>query len=78
MILGTPFFFQHKVVVGINLPCVVVGCDRPVEIEGPDVIAINSAAADLLDNGLDELRAELRKEVEDLCPDTLKMDLVLF
>ena len=77
-ILSTPFFFQHKVAVGINPPCVVVGCDKPVEIEGPDVVTINSAAADLLDNELDELRAELRKEAEDLCPDTSKTDLPPF
>ena len=71
-ILGTPFLFQHKVAVGINPSCVVVGSDKPVELDGPEVVTINSAAADLLDDGLDKLRAELRKEAEDLCTDTSK------
>ena len=74
-ILGTPFLFQHKVAVGINPSCVVVGSNKPVELEGPDMITISSAAADLLNDGLDKLRTELRKEAEDLCPDTSKAAL---
>ena len=74
-ILGTPFLFQHKVAIGINPPCVVVGSDTPVEIEGLDVVTIKSAAADLLDDKLDGLRMELKKEVEDLCTDTSKTAL---
>jgi hypothetical protein len=75
---GTPFLFQHRVAVGVNPSCVVIGSYKPVKIEGPDVVIINSAAADLLDNRLDKLRTELRKEVEDLCPDTSKTDLPPF
>ena len=75
VILGTPFLYQHKVAIGLNPPCVVIGSDRPVEMNGPDVITINSAAADLLDNGLEDLRKQLRKEADDLCPDTSKTDL---
>jgi len=75
VILGTPFLYQHKVAVGLNPPCVVVGSNVPVEMNGPDVITINSAAADLFDNGLDELRKQLRKEADDLCPDTSKTAL---
>lgn len=53
----------------------VVGSDTPVEIEGPNVVTIKSATADLLDNKLDRLRMELRKEAEDLCADTSKTAL---
>ena len=74
-ILGTPFLFQHKVAVGVNPSCVVVGSSIPVELEGPDVITINSAAADLLNDGLDKLRTELSLEAEDLCTDTSKTAL---
>jgi hypothetical protein len=75
VILGTPFLYQHKVAVGLNPPCVVVGSKDPVQMSGPDVITISSAAADLLDNGIEKLRKQLRDEAEDLCPDTSKTAL---
>ena len=75
VILGTPFIYQHKVVVGLNPPCVVVGSNEPLKMTGPEVITISSAAADLLDEGIDKLRLQLRAEAEDLCPDTSKMAL---
>ena len=75
VILGTPFLYQHKVAIGLNPPCVVIGSNKPVEMNGPDVITITSAAADLLDNGLENLRKQLRKEANDLCPDTSKTAL---
>ena len=75
MILGTPFIYQHKVVIGLNPPCVVVGSDKPTEMNGPDVVTISSAAADLLDNGISELRTQLRAEADDLCPDTSRTAL---
>ena len=77
-ILGTPFLFQHKVAIGINPPCMVIGSDNPVELEGPDVITLTSAATDLLDNKPAGLRAELRKEAEDLCADPSKTALPPF
>lgn len=66
MILGTTFLYQHKVAVGSN---------QPMEMKGPDVITIKSAAADLLDSVLEELRKQLRKEADDFCPDTSKTAL---
>jgi len=75
VILGTPFRYQHKVAIGINPPCVVIGSEKPVEMNGPDVTTTSSAAADLLENGLDELRKQLRREAEDLCPDTSRTAL---
>ena len=77
-ILGTPFLFQHKVASGINPLCVVVGSERPVELKGPDILTISSAAADLLNEKLDGLRAEIRKDAEDLCTDPSKMALPPF
>ena len=77
-ILGTPFLFQHKVVIGINPPCVVVGSAKPVEIEGPDVVTIKSAGASLLEDELTKLRSKLRQEAEDLCADPSKTTLPPF
>ena len=75
VILGTPFLYQHKVAIGLNPPCVVIGSNKPVEMNGPDVITVSSAAADLLHNGLADFRRQLRKEADDLCPDTSKTAL---
>ena len=43
--------------------------------KGPEITTIPSAVAEVLNEGLDEIRRKLRKEAEDLCPDTSKMDL---
>ena len=39
------------------------------------MVTINSAAADLLNDKLEELRTELRKDAEDLCTDLSKTAL---
>ena len=75
VILGTPFLYQHKVVIGLNPQCVVVGSNVPVEMRGPEVVTINSAAAELLDDGIEGLREQLRREADDLCPDTSRTSL---
>ena len=69
-ILGTPFLYQHQVAVAFNPSRVIVGSSEPLEMKGPEVTTISSAAADLLNQGLDSLRKQLRQEAEDLCPDT--------
>nr|VWO95354.1 Uncharacterized protein [Ganoderma boninense] len=69
MILGTPFLFQHKVAIGLNPTRISVGSAQPVEIQGEDVAVITSAAADLLDDELEKLRDELRRDADDLCQD---------
>ena len=74
-ILGTPFLYQHQVVIAFNPSRVVVGSSEPMEMKGPEITTIPSAVAEVLNEGLDEIRKELRKEAEDLCPDTSKMDL---
>ena len=69
-ILGTPFMYQHQVAIGFNPSRVVIGSAEPMEMKGPEVTTITSAAADLLNEGLDQVRSKLREEAEDLCPDT--------
>ena len=67
--------YQHQVAVGFNPSRVIVGSASPLEMKGPEVTTISSAAADLLNEGLDDLRRQLRKEADDLCPDTSKTAL---
>jgi len=75
VILGTPFFFQHQVAIGFNPSRVIVGSSEPLEMRGPEITTITSAAADLLDENLEKLRKSLRQEAEDLCPDTSTTEL---
>ena len=74
-ILGTPFLYQHQVAIGFNPSRVFVRSSEPQEMKGPEVKTISSAAAELLDKGLDEVCTQLRQEAEDLCPDTSKTAL---
>ena len=77
-ILGTPFLYQHQVTIGFNPSRVIVGSSEPLEMNGPEVTTITSASADLLNEGLDEVRKRLRQEAGDLCPDTSKTALPPF
>ncbi|OAX32231.1 hypothetical protein K503DRAFT_794800 [Rhizopogon vinicolor AM-OR11-026] len=75
MILGTPFIYQHKVMIGMNPSRVAVGSPEPVPIEGDVVVVVSAAATDLLQDQLEQLRDELKAEAADLCTDTAKTDL---
>lgn len=55
VILGTPFLYQHKAAIGLNPPCVVVGSRDPVVMNGPDIVTINLAVVDLLDDGIEKI-----------------------
>ncbi|TFK78453.1 hypothetical protein K466DRAFT_448238, partial [Polyporus arcularius HHB13444] len=56
LILGTPFFFQHQVAIGLNPVRVSVGSVDPVPVKGVETAVITSAAADLLESELEKLR----------------------
>lgn len=75
LILGTPFIFQHKVLIGLNPTRVLIGSDEPEPLDGESVATISSAVADILDGELDKLRDQLRKEAADLCVDAEKAEL---
>ncbi|KAJ3474431.1 hypothetical protein NLI96_g12462 [Meripilus lineatus] len=75
VILGTPFFFQHKVAIGFNPSRVVVGCVEPEPIKGVETAIITSMAMDILEDELEKLRNQLRKEAEDLCTDAERTEL---
>ena len=75
LILGTPFIFQHKLLIGLNPTRVLVGSAEPTPIEGESIATVKSAAADLFEDELEHLRQELRAEARDLCLDTEKAAL---
>ena len=78
LILGTPWLFQHRVTVGLNPACVVVGSDEPLPIRGDDVARIASRAVELLEENLEKARAELVEYARDLCKELDETDLPPF
>lgn len=55
MILGTPSLWRHKIWLGFNPSSVVVGSDVSLEMRGDEVNVINSAAADIFEEDLQQL-----------------------
>ena len=69
MILGTPFFWQHKILCGINPTRVAIGSNEPLPIEGNEVHTIMGAMAQDAEDNLEEVRELLRREAQVLCED---------
>ncbi|KDQ06126.1 hypothetical protein BOTBODRAFT_71231, partial [Botryobasidium botryosum FD-172 SS1] len=69
LILGTPFLYQHRAVMGFNPTRVVIGSPDSQPIAGPDVGTIRSLAADLLDDELEILHQGLKEYASNLCAD---------
>ncbi|GJJ10378.1 hypothetical protein Clacol_004604 [Clathrus columnatus] len=66
IILGTPFIFQHSVLLGLNPSCVLIESEDPLPLEGESITTIQSAAMEILESELDRLRYELKQEAADL------------
>lgn len=49
LILGTPFLFQHKVMLGFNDTRVIIGSGPPQTIRGPQVQILESQSVELLE-----------------------------
>jgi len=55
MILGTPFLYQHQVLVGLNSPRVVLGSKEPLEMRGPQVSMLESRATEVYEENLEQV-----------------------
>ncbi|KAG9074015.1 hypothetical protein FRC06_010993, partial [Ceratobasidium sp. 370] len=69
VILGTLFLFQHCVRLSFNPNSVFIGSAKALPLEGTNIITINSLSTDVVEARMNELRAMLREEAEDLCKD---------
>jgi hypothetical protein len=78
LILGTPWLFQHKVTLGLNPACVLVGSNDPLPMKGDDVTKIASRAVDVLEESLQNARATLIEYARDLCKELDETDLPPF
>ena len=70
MILGMPFYWQHKILAGMNPTRVAVGSNDPIPIAREEMHMILGAMAIKREESLQEIRDMLWKEAEDLCEDT--------
>ncbi|KAG2106852.1 hypothetical protein BD769DRAFT_1366511 [Suillus cothurnatus] len=75
LILGTPFLFQHQVLVGFNLPRVVIRSTPALPIKGEQVSTLESWAVDAYEENLDKARQQLHAWAKPLCAKASQMGL---
>jgi hypothetical protein len=75
LILGTPWWFQHKVSVGMNPACVVIGSDKALPIGGEGVAKISSWAMSAYHDELTKVRQELYEYALLICKEVNKTEL---
>jgi hypothetical protein len=78
LILGMPWLFQHRITMGLNPACVIVGSDSPLLIREDDVTKIASRAVEILEENLNKARADLIEYARDLCKELDETDLPPF
>ena len=67
LILGTPFLYQHQVLVGLNSPQVILGSKTPLAMKGPQVSVLESRATEVFEENLQKVRDQLMEEAQPLC-----------
>ena len=66
LILGTPFLFQHQVLIGFNAARVIIGSNESLPIEGENVSKLSARTVELVDEDLDQVRNELMDYADSL------------
>ncbi|KIK33352.1 hypothetical protein CY34DRAFT_27054 [Suillus luteus UH-Slu-Lm8-n1] len=67
LVLGTPFLYQHKVMIGLNPPRVVVGSATPLPMKGREVTTLESRAVEIQEEDLEKVRDHLKDLAHPLC-----------
>ncbi|KLO03938.1 hypothetical protein SCHPADRAFT_841209, partial [Schizopora paradoxa] len=75
LILGTPFLFQHQVMLTMNPSQIAIGSAVSLPLVGSDVSQIQSRAADLAEPTLEQLREELREYAKPICKNAIDTPL---
>lgn len=66
IVLGTPFIWQHSVLIGLNPTRVLVGSDAALPLEGKSMLVLRSAAVQLASASVDKLREIIFRDASDL------------
>ena len=75
LILGMPFLFQHKILLGFNPAQVTVQSNVSLPIQGTQTIVLESRAAEILADERQRLREELKAYARDICKEAIKTPL---
>jgi hypothetical protein len=67
LILGTPFLFQHRVMIGFHDTHVIVGSMTLLMIRGPQVQVLEARSTELLEEKVEEARRMLYALAKPLC-----------
>ncbi|KAG6844130.1 hypothetical protein H0H93_016641, partial [Arthromyces matolae] len=67
MILGTPFFWQHRVMVGLNPQRVIVGSRDSLTMEGLDVQRLASRSMRVYEDRIEEIRKNIMEYARPIC-----------
>lgn len=70
LILGTPFLFQHQVLLGFNPSQVNVQSDASLLIKGTQVLALESRQTEIANNHIESLVENLSQYALPICKDT--------
>ena len=70
LILGTPFLYQHQVMVGLNSSRLVLGSKIPLEMKGPQVSVLESRTTEIYEDNLERVREKLIQLARPLCSQT--------
>lgn len=67
LILGTPFLYQHQVILGMNPTTVTIGSSHALPVEGKQSRTIESRVAEVLEDKLEAARKLLREYAAPIC-----------
>jgi hypothetical protein len=67
LILGTPFLFQHQVLVGLNPPHIIIGSDKALPVWGEQVSILESRTAGAVEEDLEQVCRQLLEWAKPLC-----------
>ena len=67
LILGTPFLFQHRVMIGFHNTWMIMGSMTPLMIRGPQVQVLEAQLTKLLEEKVEEARRMLYALAKPLC-----------
>ncbi|KAL4258218.1 CCHC-type domain-containing protein [Pleurotus pulmonarius] len=75
LILGTPFMYQHRVLLGLNPARVVVGSEVSLPLDGPGVSRLASMSVVYDEAEIEHARKELHEYAKPLCKTMDQTDL---
>ncbi|KZV78652.1 hypothetical protein EXIGLDRAFT_633571, partial [Exidia glandulosa HHB12029] len=75
IVLGTPFIWQHSVLIGMNPTRVFIGSAVAKPLQGDSMVTIRSARATAIEAKLEDLRNQVFEAAQDLFQDTAKTEL---